>query len=178
MSPFAVPAPPDYTMWMSRLEETSAGELGFRHFSMNVARKGRAEAIYDMRFTQLERSKMRGRFLELMRYQLGHTHSFGEVFDNRGHIRPWLVENEYYKGTGCWGSEIDEGYLMHIWDHELSSDVSVVFRVVVHYTDHMPIVAISSRPMPCRSCRKSFQASTISSLWNHYPRMRRCFTAR
>ena len=178
MSPFAVPAPPDYTMWMTRLEDTSAGKLGFLHFSMNVARKGRAEAIYDMRFTQLERSKMRGRFLELIGYQLGHTHSFGEVFDNRGHIRPWLVENEYYKGTGCWGTEMDEGYLMHIWDHDLSSDVSVAFRVIDYCIDHMTIVAVSSRPMFCRSYKRYFPASMISSSLKHSPRRRRYFTAR
>ncbi|KAF9221335.1 hypothetical protein BS17DRAFT_768642 [Gyrodon lividus] len=30
------------------------------------------------------------------------------VVDKRGFFRPWLIENEYHKGTGCWGAEMDK----------------------------------------------------------------------
>ncbi|KAK7032909.1 ankyrin repeat family protein [Favolaschia claudopus] len=36
------------------------------------------------------------------------------LFDKYGEIRPWLVDNEYHKGSGLWGRELNEGKLIII----------------------------------------------------------------
>ncbi|KAL6307619.1 hypothetical protein BKA93DRAFT_727485 [Sparassis latifolia] len=36
------------------------------------------------------------------------------LFDKYGEVRPWLVEDELFKGTGCWGRELSRGKLVYV----------------------------------------------------------------
>jgi len=37
------------------------------------------------------------------------------LFNKFGEIRPSIVEDEKFKGTGCWGRELNEGMLCYIY---------------------------------------------------------------
>ncbi|TFY50851.1 hypothetical protein EVG20_g11291 [Dentipellis fragilis] len=42
--------------------------------------------------------------------------AYRRLFDKWGRIRPWLVRNDYLKGLGTWGEELNEGKLLYIGD--------------------------------------------------------------
>ncbi|KAJ7454838.1 hypothetical protein FB451DRAFT_1565231 [Mycena latifolia] len=59
-------------------------------------------------------NRCRGFFLEVMDvdtelFTIGST-----LFDKYGEIRPWLVDNEYHKGSGVWGRELNNGRLFFV----------------------------------------------------------------
>jgi hypothetical protein len=53
-----------------------------------------------------------GLFLEVMDVDTELFTITSAIFDKYREIRPWLVENEYHKGSGLWGRELNEGNLM------------------------------------------------------------------
>ncbi|KAJ7721720.1 hypothetical protein DFH07DRAFT_760315 [Mycena maculata] len=46
------------------------------------------------------------------------------LFDKYGEIRPWLVDDEYHKGSGVWGRELNEGRLVFV----ISVSVKALYR--------------------------------------------------
>ncbi|KAJ7844403.1 hypothetical protein B0H14DRAFT_2358669 [Mycena olivaceomarginata] len=53
-----------------------------------------------------------GLFLEVMDVDTELFAITSAIFNKYREIRPWLVENEYHKGSGLWGQELNEGNLM------------------------------------------------------------------
>ncbi|KAJ7116328.1 hypothetical protein C8R44DRAFT_627744 [Mycena epipterygia] len=56
-----------------------------------------------------------GIFLEVMDIDTEMFTIASALFDKYGEVRPWLVDNEYHKGSGVWGRELNEGKLIFIF---------------------------------------------------------------
>ncbi|KAJ7284692.1 hypothetical protein C8J57DRAFT_1053132 [Mycena rebaudengoi] len=55
-----------------------------------------------------------GQFLEVMDID-SELFSIGSaLFNKYGEIRPWLVDNEFHKGSGAWGRELNDGRLVFL----------------------------------------------------------------
>ncbi|KIJ65696.1 hypothetical protein HYDPIDRAFT_131072 [Hydnomerulius pinastri MD-312] len=85
-----------------KLKHPSVGEVGVIH-AVKIHRSRAGDGLLEALDAESD---------ELMRF--GTT-----VIDKRGLIRPWLVDNDFHKGTGCWGREMDEHmgpivYITHI----------------------------------------------------------------
>ncbi|KAJ7178749.1 hypothetical protein C8R43DRAFT_871920 [Mycena crocata] len=55
-----------------------------------------------------------GIFLEVMHIDTELFTMGSTLFDKYGEVRPWHVENEYHKGSGAWGRELNEGRLVFV----------------------------------------------------------------
>ncbi|TRM60524.1 hypothetical protein BD626DRAFT_504273 [Schizophyllum amplum] len=65
--------------------------------------------------------QLKGSFFELLDSKSAELSDFGaKVLDNNMNVYSKLVDDEYHKGTGCWGREMNEGSIMFI--HELEVD--------------------------------------------------------
>ncbi|KAF8066500.1 ankyrin repeat family protein [Lyophyllum atratum] len=59
----------------------------------------------------------RGSFLEVMDAHSDEFHQFSvALFDKFGRVRPWLLEQGNRRGSGCWGSELNDGQLVYVLD--------------------------------------------------------------
>ena len=84
--------------------------------------------IASLQAIQINRHRCRGMFLEAMDENSDELLQFGtKLFDKKGQMRPWLVESEYHKGTGCWGFELNEGMLVYIMSIEVKPTVSITY---------------------------------------------------
>lgn len=56
----------------------------------------------------------RGDFFEVMD-ESDELHEFSvHFFDKNGLLRPEFIDNDYHKGTGCFGTELNEGTLIYV----------------------------------------------------------------
>ncbi|KAF9245245.1 hypothetical protein BU15DRAFT_41028 [Melanogaster broomeanus] len=68
-----------------------------------------AGTVGEIAASKIRRSGTRGQLLYALDAESDELLQFGtKVIDKYGRFRPWLVENDYHKGTGCWGTQIDE----------------------------------------------------------------------
>ncbi|KAF8066502.1 ankyrin repeat family protein [Lyophyllum atratum] len=59
----------------------------------------------------------RGSFLEVMDDHSDELHQFSiTLFDKFGRVRPFLLEQGNRRGTGCWGSELNNDQLIYVLD--------------------------------------------------------------
>ncbi|KZT07691.1 uncharacterized protein LAESUDRAFT_811942 [Laetiporus sulphureus 93-53] len=57
-----------------------------------------------------------GLFLEIFDEEQDELAAFSQtLFNKYGEIRPWLVEDEKLKSTGCWGRELNDGTIFYIF---------------------------------------------------------------
>ncbi|KAJ6577319.1 hypothetical protein B0H19DRAFT_1119156 [Mycena capillaripes] len=56
-----------------------------------------------------------GIFLEVMDVDTELFTIASNLFDKYGELRPWIIEHEYYKGSGVWGRELNQGRLVFIF---------------------------------------------------------------
>jgi hypothetical protein len=83
--------------------------------------------IASLTAVQINRNRCRGMFLEVMDEHSDELLQFGtKLFDKKGKIRPWLVQSEYHKGTGCWGFELNEGMVVYILSMDVKPAVSLI----------------------------------------------------
>ncbi|KAJ6570250.1 hypothetical protein DFH09DRAFT_1154477 [Mycena vulgaris] len=61
------------------------------------------------------RHRCSGMFLEVMDIDTELFTIASTLFDKYGEIRPWLVDNEYHKGSGVWGRELNDGRLIFVF---------------------------------------------------------------
>ncbi|PCH42308.1 hypothetical protein WOLCODRAFT_143973 [Wolfiporia cocos MD-104 SS10] len=74
--------------------------------------------IASMSLLQIKRFQSRERedFLQMLDEDEDELANFSRtLFDKFGNVRPWLVEDEIFKGTGCWGTELNEGILYYLY---------------------------------------------------------------
>ncbi|KAI0360797.1 hypothetical protein OH77DRAFT_1586334 [Trametes cingulata] len=85
-------------------------------------REGRVGSLVAL---QVDRERCRGSLLEIMDEESQELSDFAlTLFDKFGRLKPELAENEYLKGTGVWGRELDQGPILYV----LSVDVQDKFR--------------------------------------------------
>ncbi|KAI0076447.1 hypothetical protein K474DRAFT_1662972 [Panus rudis PR-1116 ss-1] len=93
----------------------------FRHsddvitqFDLTVEHPDEGE-VGSMTMHVIDRSRCRGSFLRVMERYSEELHVFSQTFfDKNGVLRPEFTENEFHKGSGVWGRELDEGQLVFI----------------------------------------------------------------
>ena len=72
-----------------------------------------------------EPSRVRGDFLRVM--DMTELPTLAQVlFDKFGRLKNEHVENDYHKGTGVWGHELDGGLLIHVMNIHVEPEVSIV----------------------------------------------------
>jgi hypothetical protein len=82
--------------------------------------------IASLEAVHINRNRCRGIFLEVMDEHSDELLQFGtKLFNKNGQLRPWLVESDYHKGTGCWGFELNEGMLVYIISMDVKPAVSL-----------------------------------------------------
>lgn len=90
---------------------------------------------------QIDRRRCRGQFLQVMDDESQELHEFSvKLFNKFGHLKPELVDNDYHKGTGCWGREMDRGMLIYVESIEVNPSVSMNMRRGCRMS-HSPIVS-------------------------------------
>ncbi|KAH0589600.1 hypothetical protein H2248_005332 [Termitomyces sp. 'cryptogamus'] len=66
----------------------------------------------------------RGSFLEIMDANSDELHQFSvKLFDNFGRVRPWLLEPGNRCGTGCWGTELNDGEIIYVLNISVVKEV-------------------------------------------------------
>lgn len=64
-------------------------------------------------------------FLEIMDAASQELTDFAlALFDKYGKLRTELVENEYHRGSGCWGRELDDGIIVYVVSVQVGQQVS------------------------------------------------------
>lgn len=64
-----------------------------------------------------------------------------DLFDKFGRLQPQIVDNEYHKGSGCWGREMDDRQIKLVFVHPFQF-VSVVRVIPVFLTQVASLTAI------------------------------------
>ena len=76
---------------------------------------------------QIDRRRCRGEFLVIMDEESQELCEFAvTLFDKNGRLKPEFVENEYHKGSGVWGRELDEGMLLYVLSVLVEKEVSAI----------------------------------------------------
>ncbi|KAJ7677371.1 hypothetical protein B0H17DRAFT_1079548 [Mycena rosella] len=75
------------------------------------------------------RHRCYGIFLEVMDIDTELFTIGSAIFDKYGEIRPWLVDNEYHKGSGVWGRELNEGRLIFVICVSLKPSMNRFFQL-------------------------------------------------
>ncbi|TCD68464.1 hypothetical protein EIP91_010750 [Steccherinum ochraceum] len=61
------------------------------------------------------RRKCRGSFLATMDDESDELQKFGvKLFDKNGILKPEFIENDYHKGSGCFGDELNQGTIVYV----------------------------------------------------------------
>jgi hypothetical protein len=92
---------PTRSIFVSKLESLEA---------MVIHSDGRRHLIADIAL--LDRNKYQGRFREVLKEC--HMDSIEEIFDDNGCLNKWLVDSDFYRGSGCWGREMDKGSMAYL----------------------------------------------------------------
>lgn len=70
------------------------------------------------------RDCIRGEFFQVMNSKSEDLHRLSvTLFDRFGNVRPWIVHDDYHKGLGTWGEELNDGRLVHIKDIKVKDEV-------------------------------------------------------
>jgi hypothetical protein len=92
-------------------------------------------AVIDRKRTQIargygmiiNRSRMGDAFHQIMDEDDAETASFSlTIFDKFGRIKSRLVDDEYHKGSGVWGRELNEGMIIFIYEIEVEPPVRLL----------------------------------------------------
>lgn len=76
----------------------------------------------------IDRDECQNRFLMIMDSASDDLmHLSTEVFDSKGKFLPHLVHNNFLKGTGSWGEELNEGKIIHIDTIDVVEDVRMLY---------------------------------------------------
>jgi hypothetical protein len=65
-----------------------------------------------------------GQFLEVMDIDTELFTIGSALFNKYGEIRHWLVDNEFHKGSGAWGRELNDGRLVFLLAVSVDAPVS------------------------------------------------------
>ncbi|CCM00041.1 uncharacterized protein FIBRA_02067 [Fibroporia radiculosa] len=66
---------------------------------------------------QIVRWRCGDQFLRIMDEESQELHEFSvKLFDKNGHLKPELVDDEYHRGSGCWGREMNRGTIIYVED--------------------------------------------------------------
>ncbi|KAA1468223.1 hypothetical protein DENSPDRAFT_869559 [Dentipellis sp. KUC8613] len=92
---------------------------------MAVLRGPKNQEIAHLQGFLIDRRMARGGFFELMfftgkRQEQSTVVAYRRLFDKWGKIRPWLVRNDYWKGLGTWGEELNQGKLLYVGEVTLT----------------------------------------------------------
>lgn len=83
----------------------------------------------------INRSTCRGSFLRTMHSESRDLLEFSsKLFDRYGCLRPELLDDDYHKGSGCWGSEVNGGMMLYVTSVEVKPVVSTVRRTSMLFT--------------------------------------------
>ncbi|KAI1798318.1 hypothetical protein LXA43DRAFT_1088432 [Ganoderma leucocontextum] len=64
---------------------------------------------------KINRMLIQGEFLMVMDSDSQELSEFATtLFDRLGHLKPEFIEHEYQKGSGVWGRELDDGFLLYV----------------------------------------------------------------
>lgn len=79
---------------------------------------------------KINRNACHDKFLEVMDESSPGLMRFGtKLFDKYGMLKPWLVENDHHKGSGCWGFELNKGILAYVLHVGVNVAVSFPIRI-------------------------------------------------
>ncbi|KAL6302447.1 hypothetical protein BKA93DRAFT_736745 [Sparassis latifolia] len=89
----------------------------------------RGKEVASLRAVQIDRRiACEGRFHQVMDSDMedrDELEMMGRVlFTKYGEVRPWIVEDEQLKGTGCWGNELSDGMLIYILSVRVPDEAS------------------------------------------------------
>ena len=72
-----------------------------------------------------EQCRISGEFLRILDNESQALSDFAfALFDKFGKLKPEFVDHEYYKGSGVWGRELDDGVLYYILEVKVKNEVS------------------------------------------------------
>lgn len=66
-----------------------------------------------------------GIFLEVMDVDTELFTITSTLFDKYGDVRSWIVDNEYHKGSGVWGRELNDGKLIIVLSVHVNAEVQI-----------------------------------------------------
>lgn len=72
---------------------------------------------------RIERDRCSGMFLEVMDVDEEMFAIASTLFDKYGEMRPMLVNHEYYRGSGVWGRELNDGQLVIVFGVSVDTPV-------------------------------------------------------
>ncbi|CDO74398.1 hypothetical protein BN946_scf184392.g9 [Trametes cinnabarina] len=82
-----------------------------KHIHLDAVHPTRG-AIRSLTALRIDRDAFRGNFFDVLDDESDELPTFAtSLFDSFGRLKPELVENDYLKGTGVWGHELDQGLL-------------------------------------------------------------------
>lgn len=81
--------------------------------------------VGSLRAWVIDKPACRDDFIEIMDGLSKEMADFAlKLFDKYGKLRPELVENEYHKGSGCWGRELNDGIIIYVVSVRVEPQVS------------------------------------------------------
>jgi hypothetical protein len=119
---------------------------------------------------RIDRAHYRGGFLDFMDSRDTDLALLAsELFDNSGNLRTWFYQNRVWKGNGCWGPEMDNGFLLYIKNVTASTSVRSVSRergddTINKYSHSIQIIYHFQRRLSIFFRRSMSEMATLSSL--------------
>ncbi|KAL0961303.1 hypothetical protein HGRIS_006262 [Hohenbuehelia grisea] len=94
------------------------------HFTIDVSYPGYEGYIATLSGSLIDRYACSSHFHLMMERDSEESFIFGTtLFDRCTRLHPWLRNNGFHRGSGCWGLELNHGGIIYVQDINVQSDL-------------------------------------------------------
>ncbi|KAH8118613.1 hypothetical protein DFH11DRAFT_688792 [Phellopilus nigrolimitatus] len=90
------------------MEEDLENPDRFKDVAFTASYPGHAEPVAQLNAILIKRFEEDDHFIQVMDEKSDEMQKFAiAVFDKFGQVKPWLIHNDYHRGSGAWGEELN-----------------------------------------------------------------------